>query len=101
MEENQFDTIYHEHFSYFSFLTVEAIFAAHGLTPLRRRGAADPRRLAPHLRRHAGRTGIPTVSGRVAQLAPPRAAAGLEPLDGYSSFRRAGATESSASCSPS
>ena len=31
MEENQFDTIYHEHFSYFSFLTVEKIFAAYGL----------------------------------------------------------------------
>jgi len=32
MEYNQFDTIYHEHFSYFSFLTVERVFAAHGLT---------------------------------------------------------------------
>jgi len=32
MQENQFDTIYHEHFSYFSFLTVEQIFAAHRLT---------------------------------------------------------------------
>ncbi|MEH2257475.1 class I SAM-dependent methyltransferase [Nostoc sp.] len=32
IEENQFDTIYHEHFSYFSFLTVDKIFAAHGLT---------------------------------------------------------------------
>jgi SAM-dependent methyltransferase len=31
MDENQFDTIYHEHFSYFSFMTVERIFAAHGL----------------------------------------------------------------------
>jgi len=31
IEEGQFDTIYHEHFSYFSFLTVERIFAAHGL----------------------------------------------------------------------
>ena len=31
MECNQFDTIYHEHFSYFSFLTVEKIFAFHGL----------------------------------------------------------------------
>jgi len=31
MLENQFDTIYHEHFSYFSFLTVEKIFAHHGL----------------------------------------------------------------------
>lgn len=32
MEETQFDTIYHEHFSYFSFLTVEKVFHAHGLT---------------------------------------------------------------------
>jgi hypothetical protein len=32
MDENQFDTIYHEHFSYLSFTTVEAIFAHHGLT---------------------------------------------------------------------
>ena len=32
IEENQFDTIYHEHFSYFSFCTAEQVFAAHGLT---------------------------------------------------------------------
>ncbi|HXH61548.1 MAG TPA: class I SAM-dependent methyltransferase, partial [Fimbriimonadaceae bacterium] len=32
MELNQFDTIYHEHFSYFSFSTVSKVFAAHGLT---------------------------------------------------------------------
>ena len=32
MQENQFDTIYHEHFSYFSFLTVQKVFARHGLT---------------------------------------------------------------------
>ncbi|GKS58919.1 methyltransferase [Nitrospira sp.] len=31
MELNQFDTIYHEHFSYFSFLAVEKVFARHGL----------------------------------------------------------------------
>jgi hypothetical protein len=35
MEENQFDTIYHEHYSYFSFLSAERIFAAHGLTLFR------------------------------------------------------------------
>ena len=29
--ENQFDTIYHEHFSYFSLITSESIFAAHDL----------------------------------------------------------------------
>jgi len=31
IDENQWDTIYHEHFSYFSFLTVSAVFEAHGL----------------------------------------------------------------------
>lgn len=31
VEQNQFDTIYHEHFSYFSFFSAEKIFASHGL----------------------------------------------------------------------
>lgn len=31
IEGKQFDTIYHEHFSYFSLLAVEKIFTAHGL----------------------------------------------------------------------
>lgn len=32
MEGNQFDTIYHEHFCYFSFLAVGTVFESHGLT---------------------------------------------------------------------
>jgi hypothetical protein len=32
MQENQFDTIYHEHFFYFSLMSAERVFAAHGLT---------------------------------------------------------------------
>ncbi len=31
VDNNQFDTIYHEHFSYFSFITVAAVFEHHGL----------------------------------------------------------------------
>ena len=31
IQHSQFDTIYHEHFSYFSFYTVKNIFAKHGL----------------------------------------------------------------------
>jgi len=31
LKDRQWDTIYHEHFSYFSFLTVSRVFAAHGL----------------------------------------------------------------------
>ena len=32
IEDRSFDTIYHEHFSYFSFTTVVSLFAGHGLT---------------------------------------------------------------------
>jgi SAM-dependent methyltransferase len=32
IERNQFDTIYHEHFSYLSFVAVNRIFAHHGIT---------------------------------------------------------------------
>ncbi len=32
MAESQFDTIYHEHFSYFSLVTIERLAARHGLT---------------------------------------------------------------------
>jgi len=32
IEDNQWDTIYHEHFSYFSFLTASRVFEAHGLS---------------------------------------------------------------------
>jgi hypothetical protein len=31
VEDNQWDTIYHEHFSYFSFTTVSKVFETHGL----------------------------------------------------------------------
>jgi SAM-dependent methyltransferase len=31
IEENQFDTIYHEHFSYFSLVTIDRLAARHGL----------------------------------------------------------------------
>ena len=32
LTQNQFDTIYHEHFSYFSFFIIQKIFSSHGLT---------------------------------------------------------------------
>jgi len=32
IDQNQFDTVYHEHFSYLSFLSVQKMFAHHGLT---------------------------------------------------------------------
>ena len=88
VEEHQFDTIYHEHFSYFSFLTVRRVFAAHGLQAVRRRGAADPRRLAAHLRRAT--TTTPTSPRPSARPSSPSASgsAGYEDLDTYRAYAR-------------
>ncbi len=85
MEENQFDTIYHEHFSYFSFLTAKEIFGAHGLVLF------DVEELATHggsLRifgRHAEDTSRP-ITERVLELMAREEAAGLKRLDCYRSF---------------
>ena len=85
IEESQFDTIYHEHFSYFSFLTVEQVFAAHGLTLF------DVDELPTHggsLRiygRHAG-AAAPAVTPRVARLRDKERRAGLDRLETYAAF---------------
>ena len=85
MAENQFDTIYHEHFSYFSFLTVERIFAAHGLTLF------DVEELPTHggsLRIYARRREDDTrpVTDRVVELAQRERQAGFTRLECYQSF---------------
>jgi 2-polyprenyl-3-methyl-5-hydroxy-6-metoxy-1,4-benzoquinol methylase len=85
MQQNQFDTIYHEHYSYFSFLTVEQVFAAHGLTLF------DVEELPTHggsLRiygRHTENAVLP-VSDRVAQLKAKESIAGLDRGDTYLNF---------------
>jgi SAM-dependent methyltransferase len=85
MRENQFDTIYHEHFSYFSFLTVERVFVHHGLRLF------DVEQIPTHggsLRifgAHAGYDGHPT-DARVAQLKREETAAGLTDIRAYRDF---------------
>jgi hypothetical protein len=85
MVESQFDTIYHEHFSYFSFLTVERVFAAHDLTLF------DVEELPTHggsLRiyaRHMGDASKP-VGPRVGDLRAREEAMGLARLDTYLAF---------------
>lgn len=85
MEENQFDTIYHEHFSYFSFLTAEKIFAAHGLTlfdveELSTHGGSL-RIYARHDEDHSKR-----ISARVEELRAREESAGFTHLERYHSF---------------
>ncbi len=85
MAENQFDTIYHEHFSYFSLAVVRRVFAEHGLALF------DVDELPTHggsLRiyaRHLADDSKP-VGERVEALLAREAAAGLHRLDGYLGF---------------
>ena len=85
MQESQFDTIYHEHFSYFSFLSAEKIFAAQGLTLF------DVEELPTHggsLRVYARHTGDTTkpVTERARELRRREVDAGLLRVETYASF---------------
>ena len=89
IELNQFDTIYHEHFSYFSFSSAERIFAAHGLTLF------DVEELASHggsLRiygRHCD-DGSRPISNRVRKLKEDEQTAGLDGFEVYATFQDRG-----------
>jgi 2-polyprenyl-3-methyl-5-hydroxy-6-metoxy-1,4-benzoquinol methylase len=89
---NEFDTIYHEHYSYLSLLAVEPLFARHGLKVI------DAERLPTH--GHSLRLYVmpsAAASGRSAaleQLAQDERAAGLDQLAVHSKFSdRAKATK--------
>lgn len=83
MNENQFDTIYHEHFSYFSFIAAERIFARHGLTLF------DVEELPTHggsLRMYAQHAGTGAVSERVVEMKKRELDAGYDRMDTYRDF---------------
>jgi len=87
MDRNEFDTIYHEHFSYFSMLTTVRILEAHGLRVF------DVEELPTHggsLRVYACRSEERThnVQPRVAELIERERLAGLDSSDGYENFAR-------------
>ena len=85
MELNQFDTIYHEHFSYLSFGTVVRIFAAHRLTVF------DVEQLTTHggsLRIYARHEADASkaVGPRVRELLGTESRKGYERLETYAGF---------------
>jgi SAM-dependent methyltransferase len=87
MDHNEFDTIYHEHFSYFSMLTTVRIMAAHGMKVF------DVEELPTHggsLRVYACRATTRThrIEPRVAELMAAEEKAGLASLKGYENFAR-------------
>jgi SAM-dependent methyltransferase len=85
IEHNEFDTIYHEHFSYFSMLTTVRIMEAHGLK------AFDVEELASHggsLRVYACRQESRThrVEPTVAAIIAQEEKAGQASMEGYETF---------------
>lgn len=87
IRHNEFDTIYHEHFSYFSMLTTVRILEAHGLK------AIDVEELPTHggsLRVYACRAEEQThvVTPRVRELIAEEEKAGLTTPEGYDAFAR-------------
>jgi SAM-dependent methyltransferase len=85
IEGNQFDTIYHEHFSYFSLVTVSRVLEHHGLA------VHDAEELWTHggsLRVHAGhqRHARP-AEPRVAEVLAAERRAGLDDVSGYANFQ--------------
>jgi SAM-dependent methyltransferase len=83
MMNNQFDTIYHEHFSYLSLLAAERIFAAHGLDVF------DVEELPTHggsLRVYLAHAGTRAPGDAVAALRAKETAAQLGHVEAYSDF---------------
>jgi SAM-dependent methyltransferase len=87
IERNEFDTIYHEHFSYFSMLSTMKIMEAHGMKVF------DVEELPTHggsLRVYACRREAKThrIEPGVSQLISAEEKAGLSAVKGYESFAR-------------
>ncbi len=83
MDQNQFDTIYHEHFSYFSLTTVQKVYAAHGLEVF------DVDEVPTHggsLRVYASHPGAQERSARVGALLAREEKAGLTRVATYAGF---------------
>jgi C-methyltransferase C-terminal domain/Putative zinc binding domain/Methyltransferase domain len=87
IDKNEFDTIYHEHFSYLSFLAVEKIFAHHGLTLF------DVEELPTHggslriFARHAENNGaLFAITGRVEAMRKQETDFGLTQMETYTAF---------------
>jgi len=83
LERNEYDTIYHEHFSYFSLRTARRALAPHGLD------VVDVEELATHggsLRLYAVRAGAQPVQPSVQRVLELEDAAGLNDPSTYARF---------------
>jgi hypothetical protein len=86
IEENQFDTIYHEHFSYFSLVTIDRLAIKHGLKLI------DVEQIPTHggsLRVYLSRAEADrAISPRVDCLLAHERAIGFESIERYAGFSK-------------
>jgi len=85
IDHTEFDTIYHEHFSYFSLLAVQQVFARHELE------VVDVEELPTHggsLRLYVRHGGTEPAGERVVELLERERAAGLDGLERYARFEQ-------------
>lgn len=83
IDQYQFDTIYHEHFSYLSLMVVEKIFASQGLSVF------DVEELPTHggsIRVYACHAGSRPIDDNVATARAHERAAGLDHIESYKDF---------------
>lgn len=86
IDKTEFDTIYHEHYSYFSLITVEKVFAYHGLTIF------DVEEIPTHggslriFARHTQNKKLP-ITMRVKKLREKEIKAGYKKIKMYTSFQ--------------
>jgi 2-polyprenyl-3-methyl-5-hydroxy-6-metoxy-1,4-benzoquinol methylase len=83
LERNEFDTIYHEHYSYFSLLTAKRALKAHGLDVF------DVEELPTHggsLRVYAAHEGTQAIQRSVLELVDRELAAGVQQPATYARF---------------
>jgi ubiquinone/menaquinone biosynthesis C-methylase UbiE len=86
VNQNQFDTIYHEHYSYLSLTAVKQIFSDNGLTVF------DVEKLSTHggsLRVYSQRSnsGQHVISNRVKELIEEESNAGMDNIEFYTGFQ--------------
>lgn len=84
ISRNQWDTIYHEHFSYFSLFTIQKVFAKHGLEIF------NVDQLETHggsIRIYAGRVGLRPINPSVKNVLLCEKEDGLHDIHGYEGFR--------------
>ena len=85
IKENQFDTIYHEHFSYFSLITIQSVFKKHGMDIYK---CLEVPTHGGSLRIYAGHSNKHEIDDSINKILLKEREAGLLDLNSYLGFQK-------------